>query len=59
MPALAELGGLIRDEGVTWAYFSAGLFNEVLDERADDLRGLRMLFRVGEALSVGDVGREL
>jgi amino acid adenylation domain-containing protein len=58
-PALAELGALIRSDGVTWAYFSAGLFNQVVDERADDLRGLRQLCSGGEALSVAHVGRAM
>ncbi|HEU0301873.1 MAG TPA: amino acid adenylation domain-containing protein, partial [Longimicrobium sp.] len=58
-PALAELGALIRGEGVTWAYFSVGLFNQVVDERVDDLRGLRQLCTGGEALSVAHVRRAL
>jgi amino acid adenylation domain-containing protein len=58
-PALAEVGALIREQGVTWAAFTAGLFNQVVDERLDDLRGVRQLAIGGEALSVAHVRRAM
>ncbi|HYR07710.1 MAG TPA: amino acid adenylation domain-containing protein, partial [Longimicrobium sp.] len=57
--ALAELGTVIREQGVTWAWFTAGLFNQMVDDRVDDLRGLRTLVAGGEALSVAHVRRAL
>ncbi|HEX6373718.1 MAG TPA: amino acid adenylation domain-containing protein [Longimicrobium sp.] len=58
-PALAELGAFIRAHGVTWAFLTAGLFGQVVDERADDLRGLRVLCSGGDVLAVAHARRAL
>jgi amino acid adenylation domain-containing protein len=58
-PALREIGGAVRSHGATVFLPSVGLFNAMVDERPDDLRGLRYLEPGGEALSVPHVRRAL
>ena len=58
-PALREIGRAIREHGATIFLPSVGLFNAMVDERPDDLRGLRYLEAGGEALSVPHVRRAL
>jgi amino acid adenylation domain-containing protein len=58
-PALREVGGAIRAHGATVFLPPVGLFNAMVDERPDDLRGLRYLEPGGERLSVPHVRRAL
>jgi amino acid adenylation domain-containing protein len=53
------LGPLVRAEGVTVLWLTAGLFHQVVDAGLDDLRGLRHLLAGGDALSVPHVNRAL
>jgi amino acid adenylation domain-containing protein len=53
--ALAELGQVIKSHHVTVLWLTAGLFNLMVDEQLDDLRGLRQLLAGGDALSVSHV----
>jgi len=50
-PTPAELGELIRREGVTTMWLTAGFFHLMVDERAEELRGLRQLLAGGDVLS--------
>jgi amino acid adenylation domain-containing protein len=58
-PSLEDLGAAIRSHGVTRAWLTAGLFDQMVDARPEDLRGLRQLFTGGEALSVPHVRRAM
>lgn len=49
--SLEDLGRLIRTEGVTSAWFTSGLFNLMVEQRLDDLGGLRQLLAGGDVLS--------
>jgi amino acid adenylation domain-containing protein len=53
--SLEEIGATIRRLGVTTAWFTAGLFNLMVDQRIDDLKPLRQLLAGGDALSVSHV----
>ena len=56
---LAELGQVLTTHRVTVLWLTAGLFNLMVDEQLDDLRGLRQLLAGGDALSVSHVERFL
>ncbi|HVU25273.1 MAG TPA: amino acid adenylation domain-containing protein [Opitutus sp.] len=58
-PTLEALGAAIRTEGVTTLWLTAGLFHLMVDERLDDLRGLRQLLAGGDVLSVPQVRKFL
>jgi amino acid adenylation domain-containing protein len=58
-PALDDIGTLLRTAGVTVALFTTGLFHLMVDERPDDLAGLRQVLVGGDALSAGHVARAL
>ncbi|HEX4966051.1 MAG TPA: amino acid adenylation domain-containing protein [Thermoanaerobaculia bacterium] len=58
-PTLERLGEMLRDHGVTTLWLTAGLFHLMVDERLDDLRGVRQLLAGGDALSVAHVERVL
>ena len=58
-PALEELGTTLREHNVTTLWLSAGLFHLMVDERPDDLSGLRQLLAGGDVLSVPHVQRAL
>ncbi|WP_328303154.1 non-ribosomal peptide synthetase [Streptomyces sp. NBC_00435] len=47
----SEVGALLREEGVTCAWLTAGLFNVMVDECLDDLAGLRQLLSGGDIMS--------
>ena len=51
-PSLEELGQTIVNYGVTTLMLTGGLFRLMVDNRLEDLRGLRQLLTGGEALSV-------
>lgn len=50
-PSLEDLGTLIKDEGVDTAWLTSGLFAAMIDERLDDLGGLRQLLTGGDVVS--------
>ena len=58
-PSLRELGELLRCHGVTTLWLTAGLFHAMVDERIEDLRGLRQLLAGGDVLSVPHVRKVL
>jgi len=58
-PSLEELGLALRQNSVTTLWLTAGLFHLMVDERLDDLRGLRQLLAGGDVLSPAHVRRAL
>ncbi|MFI6481773.1 amino acid adenylation domain-containing protein [Nonomuraea sp. NPDC050663] len=50
-PSAHELGALMREQGVTTAFLTTGLFHLMVDECLDDLAGLRQLLTGGDVLS--------
>ncbi|MBL7951727.1 MAG: amino acid adenylation domain-containing protein [Flavobacteriales bacterium] len=58
-PTLLEITDTIREKGVTSVWFTAGLFNVLVDEQLDRLRGLRHILTGGDVLSVPHVKRAL
>ncbi len=55
MPSLEELGAAIRENGITTLWLIAGMFRLMVDERIDDLGGLKQLIAGGDVLSVPHV----
>jgi amino acid adenylation domain-containing protein len=55
----SELGELLRREGVTTLWLTASLYNALIDERPEALRGVKQLLIGGEALSVRHVRKGL
>ncbi|HEX2081440.1 MAG TPA: amino acid adenylation domain-containing protein, partial [Longimicrobium sp.] len=58
-PTLRELGGAIARHGVTTLWLTAGLFQLMVEERLDDLRGVRQLLAGGDVLPADAVRRVL
>ncbi len=58
-PSLAELGEAIRLYNVTILWLTAGLFHLMVDDRLEDLKGLRQLLAGGDVLSVPHVQKLL
>ncbi len=58
-PTLLEITDTIREKGVTTVWFTAGLFNVLVDEQLDRLRGLRHILTGGDVLSVPHVKKAL
>ena len=56
-PSLEELGLALRQNSVTTLWLTAGLFHLMVDERLEDLRGLRQLLAGGDVLSPAHVHR--
>lgn len=56
-PSLEELGLALRQNSVTTLWLTAGLFHLMVDERLDDLRGVRQLLAGGDVLSPAHVRR--
>ncbi|HKG15027.1 MAG TPA: amino acid adenylation domain-containing protein [Pyrinomonadaceae bacterium] len=52
-----EIGAAVVRHGVTTLWLTAGLFQLMVDERLEDLRGLRHLLAGGDVLSVRHVNR--
>ncbi|MEA2984725.1 MAG: hypothetical protein QOD94_979, partial [Alphaproteobacteria bacterium] len=50
-PSLEDLGRVIRDQGVTTLWLTAGLFHVMVEQRLQDLQPLRQLLAGGDALS--------
>jgi amino acid adenylation domain-containing protein len=57
--SLQELATATQERGVTTLWLTAGLFNLIVDEQLDSLRGLRQLLAGGEALSPAHVNKAL
>jgi hypothetical protein len=55
LPDLREIGSALDEHRVTCLWLTASLFNLVIDERPEILRGVRYLMTGGEALSVRHV----
>jgi amino acid adenylation domain-containing protein len=58
-PSLEALGRTLVEEGVTTLWLTAGLFQVMVQERLDDLRGVRQLLAGGDVLPVEQVNRVL
>ncbi|HMC98319.1 MAG TPA: amino acid adenylation domain-containing protein, partial [Flavobacteriales bacterium] len=58
-PTLVEITDAIRQHGVTTVWFTVGLFNLLVDEHLDRLRGLKHILTGGDVLSVPHVKRAL
>ncbi|MDX9750216.1 MAG: amino acid adenylation domain-containing protein [Flavobacteriales bacterium] len=54
-PTLVEITQTVRRHGVTTVWFTAGLFNLMVDEHLDRLRGLRHILAGGDVLSPAHV----
>ncbi|GAA5483905.1 non-ribosomal peptide synthetase/type I polyketide synthase [Haloferula sargassicola] len=55
--SLDDIAAAIRDKGVSTAWFTAGLFELMVDEHLEALSGLRQLLAGGDVLSVPHVRR--
>lgn len=53
--SLAELGAAVRSSQVSIAWFTAGLFHQLIDHQIADLSGLGQVLAGGDALSVAHV----
>lgn len=53
--SLEELGQVIREQGVTVLWLTAGLFHQMIESRLDDLKQLRQLLAGGDVLSAQHV----
>ena len=58
-PSLKSIANTIRREGVTTAWFTAGLFRALVDQELEALSGLRQLLAGGDVLSPSHVMRAL
>jgi amino acid adenylation domain-containing protein len=58
-PSLEEIGGVIREQGVTTVWLTAPLFHRMVDNQLDALRGLHQLLAGGGVLSPRHVRRFL
>jgi amino acid adenylation domain-containing protein len=58
-PSLKSIANTIEREGVTTAWFTAGLFRALVDQELDALSGLRQLLAGGDVLSPSHVMRAL
>ncbi len=58
-PTLEEIGRVVRTEQITTLWLTAGLFHLMIEERPEDLRGLRQLIAGGDVLSVPQVAKAL
>ncbi|MDY7094118.1 MAG: non-ribosomal peptide synthase/polyketide synthase, partial [Acidobacteriota bacterium] len=58
-PSLEELGAALGRFEVSTLWLTAGLFHLMVDERVEDLRGLRQLLAGGDALSAPRIRRVL
>jgi amino acid adenylation domain-containing protein len=54
-PSVEELAALLRDQGVTTAFLTTGLFHLAVEHCLDDLRELRQVVTGGDVLSVARV----
>ncbi|MCW1913954.1 amino acid adenylation domain-containing protein [Luteolibacter sp. GHJ8] len=56
---LDEIASAVRDKGVTTLWLTAGLFQVMVEEHLESLKGLRYLLAGGDVLSVPHVRRAL
>jgi amino acid adenylation domain-containing protein len=56
---LDEIASAVRDKGVTTLWLTAGLFQVMVEEHVESLKGLRYLLAGGDVLSVPHVRRAL
>ncbi|MCW1926209.1 amino acid adenylation domain-containing protein [Luteolibacter arcticus] len=56
---LDEIATAVREQGVTTLWLTAGLFQVMIEEHADSLKGLRYLLAGGDVLSVSHVRQAL
>jgi amino acid adenylation domain-containing protein/non-ribosomal peptide synthase protein (TIGR01720 family) len=59
IPTLEEISDVIRDNQVTTLWLTAGLFQFMVDEHLDSLKGLRYLLTGGDVVSATHVKRVL
>jgi len=59
IPSLAELAEIIRKYGVTTAWFTTGLFNQIVDGDVTVLNPLRQILTGGDVLSPAHVKKAL
>ncbi|HZA22780.1 MAG TPA: amino acid adenylation domain-containing protein, partial [Dehalococcoidia bacterium] len=59
IPSLEELGEVLQQHQVTLLWLTAGLFHQMVDQRLEDLRGVRQLLAGGDVLSVPHVRKAL
>src|SRR5205823_6145036 len=59
VPTLARLGQALRENHVTTIFLTTALFNAIIDESPEILKGVRQLLFGGEASSSGHVRRAL
>jgi amino acid adenylation domain-containing protein/non-ribosomal peptide synthase protein (TIGR01720 family) len=57
--SLEEIGRVVREKAVTTLWLTAGLFQAMVEERLEDLRGVRQLLAGGDVLSIRHVRRAL
>ena len=57
VPSAQTLGEVIKAHGVTSLWLTASLFNAIVDEAPDALRGVRQILTGGEALSAEHIRR--
>jgi amino acid adenylation domain-containing protein len=57
--SLEDLGRVIREQGVTTLWLTAGLFSLMVEERLEDLRNVRQLLAGGDVISARHVRRVL
>ncbi|MGH8651887.1 MAG: amino acid adenylation domain-containing protein, partial [Gammaproteobacteria bacterium] len=58
-PSLEELAEVLRQYRVTTLWLTAGLFHQMVDQRLEDLGGVRQLLAGGDVLSVPHVRKVL
>lgn len=58
-PTLSEVTECIKEHSITAVWFTAGLFNLLVDDHLDGLRGLKHILTGGDVLSVPHVKRAL
>jgi acyl-coenzyme A synthetase/AMP-(fatty) acid ligase/acyl carrier protein len=54
-PSLEDIGRILVREGVTTLWLTAGLFQAMVEDRLEDLRGVRQLLAGGDVLPVAQV----
>jgi len=57
LPSLEDLGSVIRTQGITTLWLTAGVFHLMVDERLDDLGGLNQLLAGGDVLSLSHAAK--
>lgn len=58
-PTLAELGEFIREQKITTLWLTAGLFQQMVEEQLENLKGVRQLLAGGDVLSPPHMAKAL